>query len=132
MRAFLATILLSVFAVAGPHRTARTLPEGSGDPVLRLIRMVGTTEAEFSASEGGYVSLAALLKHRNFRGYASKLELIDSTSAKTGGYILSVIPSADGKRFQVSLVPEQGCGVAYFSSENYLIYQGKGLGCPER
>jgi hypothetical protein len=49
------------------------------------------------------------------------------------GYRLSLIVSADGSAYSVSLqdIDSNGCGSSLFSDQNGLIYQGAPLDCPE-
>jgi len=135
VKALLALMVLPIlFAWAEPRRALRTASSGdlTADHALRLLRLVATTEAEVSDTEGNYVPLAALLKRKGLAELAAKFDTLDTTWGRVANYALSVNPSPDGKHYQASLVPQQGCGSAFFCSESAIIYEGKALGCTER
>jgi hypothetical protein len=47
-------------------------------------------------------------------------------------YKVSVVASADGKHFRVSLKPADNCGASFFVDESWLIYEGSMIGCEEK
>lgn len=98
---------------------------------LKLIRMLGTTEADAFSSEARYLSLERILQHRLLRSSEHAIKLSDSTTGVVKDYQISIVVSADGKHFGIALVPHSGCGPALFSDESALIYQGAVLGCPD-
>ena len=59
------------------------------------------------------------------------VELVDAFTATYKGHRLTMTVSGDRKAFQVMLVPANGCGPSWFSSEKGVIYSGVPLGCQE-
>jgi hypothetical protein len=100
-------------------------PEGA----LRLMRVLGTAEAEAEGLQGSFVPLEQLLSHRSFQGHRSEFAVTDSTSARFKDYKLSVVVTGDGKHFHAALTPNE-CGYALSADDSYVIYEGHALGCP--
>ncbi len=101
----------------------------SEQEALTLVRVIITNEITISATQGSFVPLDKLLEHPSFKSRRSQITAVDSTSGTTKGYRLSVIAAADGKHFQVALIPEQSCQTALFGSETGIIHKGRALGC---
>ncbi|HEY6331122.1 MAG TPA: hypothetical protein VI756_17470 [Blastocatellia bacterium] len=108
--------------------TNRLTSEGE----LRLMRTLGTAEADAEGSQGAFLPLDRLLSHRFFQRNRSEFMLMDSTSAEIKDYKLSVVVSADGKHFHAALTPKEGCGTALSTDEHYIIYEGRALGCESK
>ena len=96
---------------------------------LALVRTINSAEQTIKINESNYCALDVLLKKADWFPRQSEIALSDNSSGTLKGYKLSIVASADGKHYQLSLRPASGCGVAYFTSESGLIYEGKGLGC---
>ncbi|MDT7602894.1 MAG: hypothetical protein QOF61_891 [Acidobacteriota bacterium] len=94
---------------------------------LGLVRTFNTAEAMLKLNGGKYGSLEDLLKVNYMR--RSEFAMSDDFAAGVKDYKLSVVVSADGQHYQVSLRPEAGCGYALFSSDAAVIYEGNGLDC---
>jgi hypothetical protein len=94
---------------------------------LALVRTFNTAQAEAKSRKGHYGSVKDLVAV----GYLDPEQFADAEEfgAKVKDYKLSLVVSADGQRYQVSLRPGAGCGYALFSSEAAVIYEGDGLGC---
>lgn len=112
---------------AVPTSRPNSLPERDA---LTLVRAIATMEANILASDGRYGSLDRLLRERYLQNGQYDIVPQDSFSGALKDCKLSVISSADGKHFRISLVSESDCGLALFSDENFKIYRGKLLGCP--
>jgi len=104
----------------------------SSTEALSLVRALSTTEAEKKETEQSFVSLQKLLQHRVMQRRLQEINVLDAHSATIRDYRLSVVPSADGQHFQLSLVPKSGCGYSLFTNESFVIYEAKALGCSDR
>lgn len=104
----------------------------SSSEALTLVRALSTTEAEKKQTEQSFVSLQNLVQHRALQRRAQEINVLDANSATIRDYKLSVVPSADGQHFQLSLAPKSGCGYSLFTNETFVIYEAKALGCPDR
>ena len=114
---------------------ARSIPQDSPNQLtpkeaLALVRTLNSAEQTIKINESNYCALDVLLKRADWFPRQSEIVLSDNSSGTLKGYRLSVVVSADGKHYQLSLRPPSGCGVAYFTSDSGVIYEGKGLGCP--
>ena len=139
LRALLATVLVLgtaavLFAQMKAGSNASVLSKAEA---LRLVRTIATAEAEKKNLENrGYASLQDLATPRFLSGYlggktqGAGLKLSGPDSATVGNYTLSIVVSPDGQHFQLSLVPASDCGDAFFTSDSFLIYEGKALDCP--
>jgi hypothetical protein len=97
---------------------------------LELVRAINTIQAEMKLREQKYAGLGELLKASYFRRSPNgRLTVGNGFAGKLKDYEVSVVVSADGQHYQVSLLPSAGCARALFSNESGLIYEGKGLGC---
>jgi hypothetical protein len=38
----------------------------------------------------------------------------------------------DRAKFELSLVPKQSCGIAFFSNDKNIVYSGRALGCSDK
>ena len=97
---------------------------------LGLVRTVNTIQATKSVGGGRYGSLGDILRKDGSLPLQREIILSDDSSGSVRDYKLSVVVSGDGRRYQVSLRPAAGCGIAFFSGESGVIYEGRGLGCP--
>jgi len=104
----------------------------SSNEALSLVRALSTIEGEKKATEQSFVSLQKLLQHRVMQRRLQEINVLDTHSATIRDYKLSVVPSADGQHFQLSLVPKSGCGYSLFTNESFVIYEAKALGCSDR
>jgi hypothetical protein len=62
------------------------------------------------------------------------MDVLDSSSARIGNYLVRITASDDKKHFQVSLEPADSrtCSPALFGDDREIIYLGTALGCPAR
>lgn len=107
--------------------TSKQLPL---DKALSIVRAIGTVQAEVKSKENRYLSLEDVLKYGSFPR-RHEVSLNGRTSGTVKNYKLSVVLSDDSQHYQILLVPESGCGSAFFSNEDFVIYEGKALGCPK-
>lgn len=96
---------------------------------LSVVRLVATTEGEKKSAGNSFVTLPELMTHPAMRGRHEEFSMVDSHTATFRNYTLTVIPSADGQHFQLSLVPKSGCGYTLFTNETFVIYESKVPGC---
>jgi hypothetical protein len=99
---------------------------------VNLVRLISTIEGEKKATEQSFVSLQKLLQHRVMQSRLREINIVDVDSATIKDYRLSVVPSADGQHFQLSLVPKSGCGYSLFTNESFVIHEAKAPGCPDQ
>jgi len=135
-RELLAVVVVFVLAGVGMG-IGRTIQQSAPDPLsaseaLRIMRTLGTAEAESFLTEQKYMSVEQLVRHRAFSTRQPAIVLNDASSGTIKNYRLSVVVSSDDKHFTAALVPIEGCGTALFSDEAALIYQGQVLGCSDR
>ena len=124
-----------LFAQLNGGSQAHTLSKADA---LRLVRNIGTAEAEEKDfGKHGYGTLQDLSSHRflpqyvgTAKNHGAEIRITDHDSATVEDYSLSVVVSPDGQHFQLSLVPNSGCGEALFLSDSFVIYEGRALDCP--
>lgn len=127
--------MLAVFSgitipVLNSHSQAMT-NQLTANEAMNLVRIISTIEGEMKATEQSFVSLQKVLQHRVMQSRLQGISVVDIDSATIKDYRLSVVPSADGQHFQLSLVPKSGCGYSLFTNETFVIYEAKALGCPD-
>src|SRR5437867_2791873 len=148
--------VLCLISIMATLSVSQTGSQETGDQLsnkggVDLVRRINTAEAEFFFKTHGYVSLDKLIEHRFFRNGSPTVHtgtaatssqdssvgnevvptLIDSASGSLGNHKIFVIASADGRHYQVGVVPtEPKCGPALFSDESGVIYPANALGCP--
>ena len=119
-------LLLVMFVLSGltgiTLSVAQTNSKESTDQLsqseaLGLIRRINTIEAEMKLKGQSYGSLEGLLKEPRFQQRQFAIDVDDSSSGSLKNYKMSVVVSADGQHYQVSLRPAQGC-VMLFSAMN--------------
>lgn len=114
---------------ARPQPPGPTLPIEDGVFVMRLVASLEVENAGRQSAPqylplSGIAALSDPWLKRN-------VTIIDGENGSYKGYALRV--TADGPRFQASLVPDnRRCGLAFFIDERILIYTGYGLGCHEK
>jgi hypothetical protein len=118
-----------------------TSAQGSlpSDKSLLLMRLVISIEATFASPKMGYRNVIDVVQSPDWPD-ASRIhedgipaiDVVDSSSAQIGNYLLRITTSDDKKHFQASLEPidPKTCGQALFGDDRGVIYVGKGLGCP--
>ena len=128
--AILAMVSVITIPVVKTHSRAMS-DQLSSNEALTLIRALSTIEAEKKGAEQSFVSLQKLLPCVTQR-QLQEINAVDTHSATIRDYRLSVVPSADGQHFELSLVPKSGCGYSLFTNDSFVIYEAKALGCPDR
>src|SRR6185295_2707024 len=112
--AILAVLSGMTIPILNTHSQAMT-NQLTADEAVNLVRIISTIEGEKRATEQSFVSLQKLLQHRVMQGRLQEINVVDVDSATIKGYRLSVVPSADGQHFQLSLVPKSVCGYSLFT-----------------
>ena len=102
----------------------------SSRQALSLVRTINTVQAIIKRSRSNYGSLQDVVKPEFQLDKSLSIISSDGSSAIVKDYRLSLVASADGQHYQISLHPISGCGVSFFTNESGVIYQGKALGCP--
>ena len=132
MLAFAILAALSVITIPVVKTYSQAISDQlSSNEALTLVRTLSTIEAEKKDAERSFVSLQKLLP-RVMQRRLQEINVLDANSATIRDYTLSVVPSADGQHFQLSLVPKSGCGYSLFTNEAFVIYEAKALGCSDR
>src|SRR5215470_12736782 len=118
MKPKIVAVVVALFVLGGAamgigramrHSTSDQL---SASEALRIMRTLGTAEAESFLTEQKYMSVEQLIRHRFFSARQPEIVLNDTSSGTIKNYRLSVVVSADGKHFTAALVPIEGCGTA--------------------
>jgi len=119
---------LAVFAVP---RLQESKDQLSSRQALNLVRTIASVEATIKMKRSSYGSIQDAIafgqSYGDFKDVA--ISSTDSSSATVKDYRISLVASADGQHFQVSLRPISGCGLGFFTNESGVIYQGNALGC---
>lgn len=113
-------------------KNKRGSDEMTREQVLKLVRTLVTAETEIRLSEGHFVSLDKLTEQARWRRALTGITMSDHSSGAFNNYKLFVVASGDGQHFQVSVMPQSGCGLSMFSNEAAVIYEGLALGCSNK
>lgn len=119
----LSTVLVPVHAAPQtPQATLLSQTQG-----LQLMRIALSAEVQIaSRSQGRFGSFADIAGQNSELAAFTRVNAIDST---LGRYRLRLIVTDDGRHFQVTLTPESGCLISWFSDDRNIIYVGSPLGC---
>ena len=113
-------------SAAQPQPPGPTLQIGDGVFVMRLVMdLEGRVGAGHVPAE--YLPLSGIAAVSGQTWLKQKVTLIDDENGSYKGYALRV--TAQGSRYEASLVPTRGCGTAFFVDDRILIYTAHGLGC---
>ena len=122
----------AALAVIAVPRLQESKDQLSSRQALNLVRTMATVEATIKMKRSSYGSIQDAIalgqSYGDFKDVA--ISSTDSSSATLKDYRISLVASADGQHFQISLRPISGCGVSFFTNESGPIYQGNALGCP--
>jgi hypothetical protein len=138
MRLKFAGILIALFVLCGGTVLFAQVnaPESSAKlsraEALSLTRTLGTMEATAQAQVGSFLSLEQLFQPAQFKKLKDQVTLTDSCSGTVKDYKISVVVSADGKHFRVSLKSTEHCNGSFFVDESFIIYEGNAIGCDEK
>ncbi|HEY2645287.1 MAG TPA: hypothetical protein VGI56_16185, partial [Galbitalea sp.] len=112
----------------------------SRDKALLLMRVVIAAEETLASTQKEYGNLTDVIQSPAFPdasgrtqvGLPAAMDVVDSSSAQIGNYLVRITTSEDKKHFQASLEPNdpKTCGPALFGDDREFIYGGKVLGCP--
>lgn len=125
-------------AIAATLAAAQTpAPSMPRDRALVIMRSINTAETEMLKTKKQYVNLPQLVQLDMFA--LTELQSVrqgaalapDGGPIPVGSYALRVDPSADGRRYTVSLVGQIRCSVSWFSNESGAIFEGKTIGCDQ-
>lgn len=133
----LGVVLIFSAASVTSSQTTRS-GDGQSSNALRTVRLVNTAEAYVHRSQGKYVPWPELISsgaleqtgamNPDFSEAYSELNL-EKGSELLHGFHFAMLVSSDGSAYKMSLGSNESCGIAYFSDERGIIYQGKALGC---
>ena len=139
MQRTLGVVLLTAAGII-PLRVIATSAQGSlpSDKTLLLMRLVISIEETLASPKTGYGNLIDVMQSpdwpdasRIHQDGIPAIDVVDSSSAQIGNYLLRITTSHDKKHFQASLEPidPKTCGQALFGDDRELIYAGRVLGC---
>jgi hypothetical protein len=103
-----------------------TLPLSEG---LSVVRTLLDAQVALLAS-GRNASLQEVLGQPEVASLKGEFTVIDSETASFKNYQLHL--RSHLPRYEISLVPDKGCGLAFFVNEKDHIYVGQMLGCNEK
>ncbi len=125
--ALLILLIGIVFPIAQVSSQGAPSEELSRIDALKLLRNINTLQAESMLKGHRYASFKDLAPR--LQRLQSDLITNDESTSMLKNYKVFLVTAEDGKKYQISLVPSSDCGVAFFSSENGQIYEGKAIGC---
>ena len=113
-------------------------PSQARPQALSTIRLINTAEVYFHRSAGAYGTFADLVSKGTLKETAGlnpdlgsaygRLALQDQTEPLRD-FDLALVVAADGKSYKLSVLEKKRCGMAFFTDDSGIIYQGKALGC---
>ena len=124
----LAVLAVTLHAATQTAGGTLALTEG-----VRIMRLVGSAEVSLAAgrdSPARYRALTEVLASPDAASFKGDVTVIDGETGSFKGYRMRI--TAQGGRYEASLIPDKGCGLAFFVDEKNVIYVGRGLGCDEK
>lgn len=104
-------------------------PNEARATAVNVVREINTAEVEHSAWHGTYASWNELHSARDEQKRWQRLQLSAGPEI-VPGWTLSLVASADGKSFELSLRNlADKCGFSFFSDQRGVIYEGSAIGC---
>lgn len=131
---FLGCLILVSAIVVGGAQTRERGSDSTNAPArkeaLSLVRALATMEATVKSTDQRFAALERVLRgFKNPPAVISGIVLKDDLSGTYKNYRVELLPSPEGQHFKLSFVPKSGCGMALFTDENFVIYEGLALGC---
>ena len=124
-----ATLLIMVASLTATHVSFAQEPGQYDAPSgITLMRAINTAENAQHRS-GNYVPFEQLVSHPAMGKVAVNLT-VNGNEATYMGQRVRLLVTADGQRYQASIVTPTACGLAFFTDEGGYIYSGKVLDCP--
>lgn len=126
----LVTLSMAGLAVAYDQTTPTGAPaELARQEAVGVMRRVNTAQSRIRGKESGpYGTLMQVLAQDPT--LQSQVSATDDHSGTAPGYKLTLVLTEDRRRYLVSLLPAETCGLALFSNEGGFIYRGSVLDCP--
>ncbi|HVA16572.1 MAG TPA: hypothetical protein VMV59_02550 [Candidatus Dormibacteraeota bacterium] len=104
-------------------------PNDARATAVNVVREINTAEVEHSAWHGTYASWNELYSATDEQKRWQRLQLSAGPEI-VPGWTLSLVASADGKSFELSLRSlADKCGFSFFSDQRGVIYEGSAIGC---
>lgn len=104
-----------------------------------VARLISTAELNYFRVNGGYASLAELVKSGQLRQaaiefpenlFAYRAVNLQSDSQPVAGFVLGLLVAADGSAYRLSLTQKTDeCGLGLFTDERGILYEGKTIDC---
>jgi hypothetical protein len=92
---------------------------------VNLARAINSAQAR----QGGlYAPFTNLLQDRALVRFAPSIRM-EGEDGKIGSHRVVLTLSTDRRHYQLAIVPDSGCGQAWFSGDGGVIYTGSPLGC---
>jgi hypothetical protein len=96
---------------------------------IDVVRNIETAEVEYKASHGAFADWSELYRSPD---EVKRWQRLHATAGPevVPGWMLSLVASADGKIFEISLRNlTDPCGFSFFSDQRGVIYQGGVIDC---
>jgi hypothetical protein len=104
-------------------------PNDARATAVNVVREINTAEVEHSAWHGTYASWNELYSVPEEQKRWQRLQLSAGPEI-VPGWTLSLVASADGKNFELSLRSlADKCGFSFFSDQGGVIYEGSAVRC---
>jgi hypothetical protein len=114
-----------VVLAAAQQEAAQAVSRQDG---VRQMRAINSVEADIRGTSARFGSLADVVTSSGFSaGPVGDPVREDNDSALVRNHRITMLRSQDGSRYQVSIVPTSGSGLAFFSDQNGVIFVGEAL-----
>lgn len=108
---------------------------------IHAVRLINTAQARVKLANRHFLQLSELLssgaleeasKNNEIFGAAYQSLNVKNQKELLRGFDFTMVVAPDGSAYKLSLTEKNDCGVAIFTDDRGLIYQGKALGCADK
>ncbi|MGH9732231.1 MAG: hypothetical protein ACRD4A_11050 [Candidatus Acidiferrales bacterium] len=102
---------------------------------VNVVRLINTAEAEYKSAHDGYAAWPELYRSGIIAKHEKAGLMFGNLNLSAGpevvpGWTLSLVTSADGKSYELSLRNlKDKCEFSFFSDQRGVIYEGNAIGC---
>jgi hypothetical protein len=114
-----------ISAVAWHTAVVAQQPQENAVDGIRLARAINSAQVSQS---GTYADVRELIGDPVLSAFAPAIQF-EGEIVRIGNHRIMMVLAADRKHYQFTIVPDSGCGTAWFSSDRGMIYTGRALGC---